>query len=640
MNDEDSIKIFRAESRDLLDTIEHGLLDLERNPEDGGLVAKVFRALHTLKGSGAMFGFDALADFAHHCETAFDRIRKGEARATPELICAVLAAIDHLHTLADGNNPPADEGQALLTILEEAVRTGLESKENDRPTAVSNWHLKFSFSPNAVKNGTRPLALIDQLRELGDALVVADMKDVPPLPLLDPGECHIGWDVRLTAPKSRSEIEEIFDFDRLNMTLSIEQIHKEKHDTKADRKVTPPATPATSIDEADETVRIPATRLDALMDCVGELVIAQSRLKQTAVEIDNTNLGTVVEEIERLACELRDSMMQVRMVPISHLFNRFRRLVHDLARETGKKIELVTEGEETEMDKTLIERLSDPLIHLIRNAADHGLETPENRKKAGKPETGHIRLATRQAGAEIVILFEDDGRGVDLKRVRDRAEETKLIDPGTDVSDNELMQFIFQPGFSTAAKVTGISGRGVGMDAVKTAIEAMHGTVELGSTAGKGVSVQLRLPLTLAIIDGLLVRVASERYVIPLSAVLECIELPTPTGTADSGMRLLPLRGQFVPYLRLRDLFEIGTENNPFQKIVVVSAGHHRIGLVVDEIVGDHQTVVKPLSCIHASLGYFSGATVLGDGNAALILDVTRIVSTIARHDNRPSAAS
>jgi two-component system chemotaxis sensor kinase CheA len=388
------------------------------------------------------------------------------------------------------------------------------------------------------------------------------------------------------------------------------------------------------------SVRVPAQRLDELMDRVGELVIAQSRLKQIAAASQDMNLRSVAEEIEHLASELRDSMMSVRMVPVAQLFGRFRRLIHDLSRDTGKDIDLITEGETTELDKTVIERLADPLVHLIRNSADHGLELPQERLAAGKPAKGRIILAARQAGAEVVITVKDDGRGVNRDRVRAKAEENGLLAPGAVISDSDLLQMIFQPGFSTAAKVTNLSGRGVGMDVVKRTIEGLRGALELSSPAGEGSQVALRIPLTLAIIDGLLVRVGTARYVIPLSAVEECLELTPEQDARSTGRSVLTLRDQLVPFLRLRSLFNTKTPPDAYQKIVVVSTGGERVGLVVDQILGDHQTVIKPLSAFHADVGAFSGATILGDGGVALILDVGHLTNEAAQNDPAPLRAA
>ncbi|MGZ3346987.1 MAG: chemotaxis protein CheA [Caulobacteraceae bacterium] len=644
MSELDPVETFRQEAQDLLEQIEQGLLDLVHRPGDQSLIDSVFRGLHTLKGSGAMFGFDRLAAFTHHCESAFDTVRKGDAPASADLIAAVLAAQDHMRALAEGRDAPASEGEALLQQLRRAVEGEAPGAAPAGAPGRKTWVVRFSLPSDALVNGTKPLALLDELRELGDCTVRALTDAIPPLEALQPRDCHLGWEARLTTEHPRSAIEDVFIFLIDDMPLTIEPLEDPADDVAGPEARAEAAAPAdvvpalelageTKSGRATETVRVPADRLDELMDRVGELVIAQSRLKQVAAGHVDPNLRAVSEEIERLAAELRDTMMVVRMVPIAQLFSRFRRLTHDLARDTGKAIEFATEGEATELDKTVIERLADPLVHLIRNAADHGLETPEERAAAGKPVEGRIVLAARQAGAEVIITITDDGRGVDRNRVRAKAEENGLIAPGAVLSDNELLALIFQPGFSTAKSITSLSGRGVGMDVVKKTIEGLRGAIEMTSEWGQGSQISLRIPLTLAIIDGLLVRVGTGRYVIPLAAVEECVELSVEQDIRSTGRSLLTLRDRLVPFIRLRELFNTGQQPDPHPKVVVVSTGHERVGLVVDQILGDHQTVIKSLSAVHADVETFSGATILGDGGVALILDMAHLVAAGQRQD-------
>jgi two-component system chemotaxis sensor kinase CheA len=397
---------------------------------------------------------------------------------------------------------------------------------------------------------------------------------------------------------------------------------------------------AASAAKTGSSIRVPAERLDEMMDRVGELVIAQSRLKQITASSDDPQIQSVVEEIERLARELQDTTMGVRMVPIGSLFGRFRRLVHDLSRDLGKEIELVTSGEDTELDKTVIERLADPLVHLIRNCSDHGLETPDGRTAAGKPAGGRISLTARHAGAQVLITVADDGRGLDRARIQARAEENGLLAPGAKLSDEELFKVIFEPGFSTAREVTNLSGRGVGMDVVKRTVEDLRGSIDVRSNTGRGSEVTLRLPLTLAIIDGLLVRIGRGRYVIPLAAVEECVELTSQEDLRSTGRSFLNIRDELVPFIRLREQFRTGTAPDPYQKVVIVSDAESRVGLVVDQVIGDHQTVIKSLSKLHADAASFSGATILGDGTVALILDVPQLVEDGRARDDRLKAAS
>jgi two-component system chemotaxis sensor kinase CheA len=659
MSENDPTETFRQEAQDLLEQIEQGLLDMAHRPDDRDLIDAVFRGLHTLKGSGAMFGFDALARFTHHCEDAFDRVRRGEVAATPELVSAVLAAQDHMRALAEGREVADGEAEALLAVLRQAVDGAAQVEIAPAAPAPITWRIRFSLPANALANGVRPLPLLDELRELGDCKVAVVTDDVPSLNDLDPTQCHLAWDVSLTTTHPKSAIEDVFIFVIDEMTLEITALDGDAAqavEAAASEAVIlslePPAKAAsapTATEPAQaeaktargvDTVRVPADRLDALMDRVGELVIAQSRLKQVANNSVEVQLRSVAEEIERLAGELRDTMMVVRMVPVIQLFGRFRRLIHDLARDTGKSIDLQTEGEATELDKTVIERLADPLVHLIRNAVDHGLETPQARIAAGKSPTGTVSLAARQAGAEVIITITDDGRGVDRERVRAKAEEAGMIAPGAVVSDDELLGCIFQAGFSTAQTITSLSGRGVGMDVVKRTIETLRGSIKLTSQPGEGSQIALRIPLTLAIIDGLLVRVGTARYVIPLPAVEECVELSLEQDLRSTGRSFITLRDQLVPFIRLRELFANGLAPDPHQKVVVVSTGQERVGLVVDQILGDHQTVIKALSGFHADVETFSGATILGDGGVALILDIAHLVAAGQRQDAQLRAAS
>ena len=652
MSNPDPISVFRTEAAELLEQIESGLLDLTRSLDDRDQIDAVFRGLHTLKGSGAMFGFEALAAFTHHCETAFDRVRKGDVPATHELVSAVLSAQDHMRALLE--TPNGDHDAMSASLLDNLHRAVNGAGGSPAPTAsivapaavpvaeeaggMREWRIRFSLPVNAMANGTNPLGLLDEMRDLGECRIVADAAKVPVLADLNPRDIHLSWDVTLKTDKPRSDIEDVFIFVMDDMELDITEIAVERPVTvpapmpKAvvvTEREAPAVQAANDSKQAKsaENVRVPAERLDEMMDRVGELVIAQSRLTQLAGAAADLGLRSVSEEIERLSGELRDTMMVLRMMPVASLFSRFRRLVHDLSRETGKEIELVTEGESTEVDKTVIDRLADPLVHLVRNSIDHGLEKPEERIAAGKDPKGKVILSAHQTGGEVIITIKDDGRGINRDRVRAKAEASGLIQPGQALSDPDLLQLIFQPGFSTAQQVTNLSGRGVGMDVVKKTVEALRGAIDITSKPGDGSEVSLRIPLTLAIIDGLLVRVGQGCYVIPLSAVEECLELSLEDDLRSRGRSFISLRDSLVPFLRLRELFRTGTQPDPYQKMVVISTGAERVGLVVDQIIGDHQTVIKSMSKLHHDVATFSGATILGDGSVALILDVTHLVA-------------
>ena len=653
----DPTETFRQEAGELLDQLEQSLLDLEQKPSDGDLVNSAFRALHTIKGSGAMFGFAEVAGFVHEFETAFDKVRKGQREATPELIAVALDAKDHVHALIA--DPKTPGGDAILVALRRIVNadgapTTAATTAETSAVAVANgpksWRIRFKLPADALANGTSVAPLLDEIRAIGPARIRVLTDDVPPLELIDPEVSYLGWEVELESETDPTgAIDDVFLFVRDGMELSIESLAAAEpamagadivldeplmemptSEIVAERPAAAAGKPAAAAAEkpnAGSSLRVAAERLDELMDRVGELVIAQARLSQMAANSSDGNLKTIAEELERLSSGLRDTTMGIRMVPIGSLFSRFRRLVHDLSRELGKEIEFITQGEDTELDKTMIERLADPLVHLIRNSVDHGLENAERRAAAGKPTTGTVRLSAVYSGAEVAISVSDDGAGLDAARIRAKAEESGLITADTKLTDQELYQLIFAPGFSTAKEVTSLSGRGVGMDVVKRTIDGLRGAIDLSTVPGKGTTATLRLPLTLAIIDGMLVRVGNGRYTIPLAAVEECVELPDGLEQQSRGRNFLDIRGSLVPYLRLREVFGTQTPLEPHQKVVIVSSGEGRVGLVVDQIIGNNQTVIKQLSKLHSGIKSFSGATILGDGTVALILDTAHLVS-------------
>jgi two-component system chemotaxis sensor kinase CheA len=665
MKTSDLTEVFRLEARELLDSIEQALLDLKHGSDNRELVDSTFRGLHTLKGSGAMFGFDEVAAFVHEFETAFDRIRKGEAPISPELISIALSAKDHVHKLIEEPGRHAADGSPILEALRQIVADPQLTNPSLSPAAIevpsgpaarpTSWRIRFYLPDDALTFGTNPFLLLEELRELGPLDVSLLTDRVPSLDVIVPETSYLGWDVKLLTSAPRSAIEDVFLFLRDGMELSIDvegdapaaaspkNPHGESQVEQASAAAKPPhrdqpqahSREAAARAKAGSSLRVPAERLDELMDRVGELVIAQARLSQIAGASDDLNLKAVAEELERLSSGLRDTTMGIRMVPFGTLFGRFRRLVHDLSLELGKQVEFVTSGEETELDKTVIERLADPLVHLIRNSIDHGLEGPGQRIAAGKPAGGTVKLSAVHTGATVAISIVDDGAGLKVDRIRAKAEEAGLISPDAKIPDNELFQFVFHPGFSTAKEITSVSGRGVGMDVVKRTIETLRGTIDIATRPGGGTTVTLKLPLTLAIIDGMLVRVGNGRYTIPLSAVEECVELPASEIAEGQGRSFLNIRGALVPYLRLRQVFKTKSPADPHQKVVIVSSGDFRVGLVVDQIIGNNQTVIKSLSKLHSDVGSFSGATILGDGTVALILDVAHLVNFSQQHEDR-----
>ena len=672
----DPTEIFRQEASELFEVLEGALLDLGQRPDDRELVDSAFRALHTIKGSGAMFGFDKVASFTHEFETAFDRVRKGEIKPTQELISVALAAKDYIRALIEDPQSTHDIiGEAILDDLKRFV-------SSDQPAAPvaeiteapplapaeskqAGWHLYLEFESHILRNGSNPLDLLEDLCKLGPCFVVPITDGIPFLDEMEPEDCYLKWDVKLHAACDKDAIDDVFMFvsDEMKLTLSpLEHVEAPapmplfnlldeepapvvemvapavevavalaapKAEPKLESKPEPKSESKPEAKREERgiaTVRVQAERLDELMDRVGELVIAQARLTQLASSGSDLSIKMIAEEIERLASSLRDTTMGARMVPIGSLFGRFRRLVHDLSRDLSKPVEFVTTGEDTELDKTMIECLGDPLVHLIRNAIDHGIEDTATRAANGKTEQGRIELAAVHSGAQVLVTVKDNGGGLNTARIRAKAEEQGLIAAGAVLTDHEIHQFLFHPGFSTAQIISALSGRGVGMDVVKRTIENMRGSIDLSTRPGLGTTVTLRLPLTLAIIEGLLIRVGEGRYIIPLSAVEECVEL-TADDERSRGRNFLNVRGDLVPFLRLREIMSASGSPDRHQKTIIISTGETRVGLVADQIIGNHQTVIKSLSKLHSDVTIFSGATILGDGTAALILDVAQLVS-------------
>lgn len=666
----DPTEVFRQEASELFEVLEGALLDLGLRPDDRELVDSAFRALHTIKGSGAMFGFDKVASFTHEFETAFDRVRKGEIKPTQDLISVALAAKDYIRALIEDPQSTDDViGDGILDDLKRFV-------SSDQPVAPvaeiteaaasveskqAGWHLYLEFESHILRNGSNPLDLLEDLCKLGPCFVVPVTDGIPFLDEMEPEDCYLKWDVKLHAVCDKDAIDDVFMFvqDEMKLTLSpLEHVEAPapmplfqlldeepapvaempapvaeaaapmpaaKAEPKSEPKPEPKAE-AKRDDRGIATVRVQAERLDELMDRVGELVIAQARLTQLASSGSDLSIKMIAEEIERLASSLRDTTMGARMVPIGSLFGRFRRLIHDLSRDLSKPVEFVTTGEDTELDKTMIECLADPLVHLIRNAIDHGIEDTATRAANGKTEQGRIELAAVHSGAQVLVTVKDNGGGLNTARIRAKAEEQGLIAAGAVLTDHEIHQFLFHPGFSTAQTISALSGRGVGMDVVKRTIENMRGTIDLSTRPGQGTTVTLRLPLTLAIIEGLLIRVGEGRYIIPLSAVEECVEL-TAEDERSRGRNFLNVRGNLVPFLRLREIMSSSGSPDRHQKTIIISTGESRVGLVADQIIGNHQTVIKSLSKLHSDVTIFSGATILGDGTAALILDVAQLVA-------------
>jgi two-component system, chemotaxis family, sensor kinase CheA len=678
---------FRLEADELIGEIEAVILLVEENPEDDDAINRLFRAVHTLKGSGAMFGLTDIANFSHGLESVLEKVRSRQLRVSRELIDLTLAYRDHVSIMlhvGDGGvavdvGRVEDIKQRLAALLPLPATAGITPPPNTpvSPALADSsgiaYRIRFAPQPPLFLSGTEPALLLDELRGLGDCVVVAHADDVPALEDADPESCYLTWDILLTTAAGIAAIKDVFAFVEDISTIEIVDISSDfvrdpdaplprlgeillaRGDVASDDlsaalrsqnrlgdllvdsgqvsqgKITAALTEQQSIAThqsaaKSDTVRVPSDKLDALINLVGELVTNQARLSEVARTAGNTALQAPVEEAERLTDELRDIVLTVRMMPIGATFSRFKRLVRDLSGELHKQIELATEGAETELDKTVIDRLGDPLVHLIRNCIDHGIESPDERRRSGKPERGTITLKAAHQGANVVISVIDDGAGLNTAVILSKAKEKGLVAADAELSDKDVFNLIFLPGFSTAAKVTDVSGRGVGMDVVRREVDALRGSIDVHSEPGRGTRVDLSLPLTLAIIEGLLIHVGDDSYVIPLSAVEECMELTGDRFATSSGRNVIQVRGAPVPLVRLRDIFGLIGPRPDLEQAVVVNVADERIGIAVDQVIGNHQTVIKSLGKMYRRADCISGATITGDGNVALILDLAGII--------------
>jgi two-component system chemotaxis sensor kinase CheA len=651
---------FREEAREVLVDLEAALLELNEDRGDQELVGRVFRALHTIKGSGAMFGFEDLAAFTHHLETAFDEVRNGRLQVGSELIDLTLAALDQIRTMLEERQTGVEAAacaeiltnvRRLAGIAEPPPRDPKHIPGQGAPGSgggrIRHWSIRFAPGPDLLLNGTNPLLLIAELRRLGGLSVQASMEMVPPLAEIDPERCYVSWKMVLAAPVERDAVHDVFIFVEDACELTIEPAEGEDArrgaPSEAIARALEEPRSATggrrTYDQPDNatSLRVPAAKLDQFVNLVGELVTVQARLAELAGRSEDAEIAAVSEQIERLTSSLRENSMNIRMLPIRGTFEKFRRLVHDLARDLGKDVELTMDGADTELDKTVIDQLGDPLMHLIRNSMDHGIEARELRLARGKRATARLHLSARHSGASVLVAVSDDGGGINAEAVRQRAVDKGLVAPDAQLSETQTFALIFQPGFSTAPKVTDVSGRGVGMDVVRQRVEGLRGSIEVASQPGQGTSVTLRLPLTLAIIDGLLVSVSDACFVLPLASTLECIELSSKDIEQANGKHVANVRGEIVPYIRMREHFELPAPRPELEQIMVVETGEGRFGFVVDQVLGNCQTVIKSLGRFYRHVQMVSGATILGDGRVALILDPERLVQDAIKGSSSPA---
>lgn len=637
MNDEfDFSNTFYEESEFLISEIESSILDLESSPGDQEIINSLFRAVHTLKGNSGMFGFDRVADIGHLMENVIGRIRENSLRANPEITDAFLSVIDVVKQLLEKKDVPEER----INDLKNKLNHFLDDKFSLNSKAVENesnvYLISFKPGKDLFKFGLDPYANLEELRELGSSRVLCNVDDVPLLEKFDPEELYLSWEIEIETDSEEKTLEDVFLFVEDQSEIKItrpdhgalpdqsfdSEKNIEKRDSKSLKKV------AGYLGKQDTNITISTKKLDNMVNLIGELVMRQARLSQEILSIEKSSLREMVFEMEESVEELRAGILDLRMTPIGIKFGSFRRLVRDLSGSLGKKLELFTFGEDTELDKSLIENMWDPLVHLIRNSVDHGIETPEERVAAGKNETGRIVVAARTKESRVEISISDDGKGIDSKAILKKAVNKGLISEDSELSEKEILNLIFLPGFSTSETISDISGRGVGMDAVKKKVEEVNGEVSIDTIHGEGTTMTISLPLTLAIVDVLMVEAGGLHFVIPLALIEECFELSEYKVKGDRDRHILLVRDENIPYFRLKDIFELETEiEEDFEEqVIVVQHGVNKVGIVVDKLIKSQQAVIKSMRKWYKRNEGISGATVLGDGSLAYVLDIVQVV--------------
>jgi two-component system chemotaxis sensor kinase CheA len=674
VNTDPSLRLFFEESAELLRDFEEGLLRLEQEPDDREVLNRVFRSAHTLKGNSGMLGFEAIARFTHVLESLLAKVRGGTLVASGPVVTTLLASADVIRDLLEqarehgGGEVPgfaeslreletlADAGPALRPRPPRAVAGREEG-------AATVYQIRFRPPRDLLRRGLDFVRILDALEEMGELEEVErDLRALPPLADLDPEAAYLGFACRLRTRQSLARVQGCFEFVGEDAAVQI--------DTVAAMAV--PESPAAGVEDGDAlpgsfvtrrgaegseavraadgaTIRVPTEKVDRLINLVGELVITQSMVARALADFTPERLGELreaVAQMDRHARDLQERVMAVRMLPIRTVLGRFPRVVRDLALSRGKQVVVETSGEETELDKSVIELMSDPLTHLVRNAVDHGIELPEVRRQAGKPEVGRLTLSAYQQGGNIYIEVADDGGGLDRDRILARAIQAELVAPDQPLADEQVFALIFLPGFSTAETITEVSGRGVGMDVVKRNLEALGGSITIRSEHGRGTTFRIKLPLTLAILDGQSVRVGPHTYIVPLLSIIESVRPRSENLSRVFGAgEVITIRGEVLPMLRLHRMFGVmATVEDPTQGLVVIVEHEGRkIALLVDELLGQQQVVIKSLETNFRKMEGIAGATILGDGQVALIVDVPGLVALglgRPRHADRSRAGS
>ena len=676
--------IFFEESFEGLDAMESELIGLNIGSADSETINTIFRAAHSIKGGAGTFGFTFIAEFTHIMEAILNEMRNGQRDVTADSTNLLLQAVDVLRGMLTGvqKKEATDEKSiAAMHLRLEAMLAGenvaeetnnvtdLEGEEQTKLSSSKGWLIYFRPHAHLFQTGNDPVRMLRELASLGELSSELIDDKLPPFADLEPEDSYLAWQLTLTGDIAKDDVIEIFEWvdDDCDLTIEAivaaesEEIQESAHDytqddkqvisapieneQKSDIAASPIAKPI--VDEAPiengnekvavatsaSSIRVGIDKVDSLINLVSELVITQSMLSQIGDNFTPSMLPNLIDglaQLERNSREMQEGVMRIRMLPISFVFNRFSRLVHDMSNQKGKKVKLELIGEQTELDKSVIEKIGDPLVHLVRNSLDHGLEVPEQRLATGKVETGLLQLKAFHQGGNIIIEIHDDGAGLNEDKILAKALEKGLIDATDVLSTEEIHNLIFLPGFSTADVVSDISGRGVGMDVVKKNITSLGGSVEVESKQGKGTVFSIRLPLTLAIMDGQTIRVAGENYILPLISIIETIEIKKTDIKQVSGKgELYALRNEYIPIIRLYEVFNLTPHTIELEQglVVIVEGDGKKVGLFIDDLLGQQQVVIKSLEDNYRKVRGLSGATILGDGTVALIIDVSGLMA-------------
>lgn len=670
-------EVFFEESLEGLDVMESELLNLTPGDLDNETINTIFRAAHSIKGGSGTFGFTHVSDFTHVLETLLDQIREGSRELTSEHVNLLLQSVDCLREMLGDlqNNQETDltnatelkekfelilSGEESTSDVQSPIEQQVATVEQTEHGALDTYEVIFKPQHHFFKTGNEPLYIIEELAELGELDVVASLDLMPDIHNLSTDECYVSWTFYLETDKGEDAIKEVFEWVEDDAEIAItlcgglfgddpieENVSNEANATEPAAQTTavsknenkndamPAANKAASKAASTEStsIRVSIDKVDSLINMVGELVITQAMLTQLGEgEITENKLMALQEGLAQLAHNTRDlqeSVMRIRMLPISFVFSRFPRLVRDTSQKLGKEVELKLLGEQTELDKTVMEKISDPMVHLVRNSLDHGLETSEQREEAGKPKVGTVTLNAFHQGGNIVIEIMDDGAGLNTQKIKQKAIQNGLINESDELSDDEINELIFMPGFSTADQVSDISGRGVGMDVVRRNIQSLNGSIEVTSEPGIGSTFTIRLPLTLAILDGQLVTVAQHTYIIPLISIVESLQIDLKmVNCVGGGLNVLRLRDEYIPILRLHQIFNHSGAIEDLDKglLVIVENDNQKVGLLVDDLLAQQQVVIKSLEANYQKVEGVSGATILGDGRVSLIIDITGLI--------------